>query len=146
MDCFQERLGHPLSLPQPLLPPPLSLSILCRTLSYRQLACVAWGPNVAESCRELQSVAECCRVLQSVAECGIVLQRVAMRGIGTKRFKQARAVTCMTQHTASHFRTTLHHTASHWRTLDSTHACARDCLKTSLCAACNNLLHTATFV
>ena len=87
---------------------------------------------------------KCCRVLQSVAECCIVLQRVAVRRMGTKQFKQARAVTCMAQHTASHFRTTLHHTASHWRTSDSTHACARDCMKTSLCAACNTLLHTAT--
>ena len=43
----------------------------------------------------LQCGAESCRELQRVAKCWRVLQRVAVRGMETKRFKQARAVTCM---------------------------------------------------
>jgi len=82
MDCsrVEKSLGHPLALPQPLLPPPpLSLSILRREARGRQRTYVAWGPSVAVCCSVVQRVAESCRELQRVAKCYRVLQRVAVR-------------------------------------------------------------------
>ena len=66
---LRETRTSPVASPTPLTPSPLSLSILRRTMSYRQRACVAWGPNVAECCRVLQSVGECGRVLHRSAAC-----------------------------------------------------------------------------
>ena len=82
MDCsrVEKSLGHPPSLPLPLLPPP---PCLCPFSAEKQgvgnvpmwhgdqvLQCVAvWCrelQRVVESCRELQSVTECCSVLQCV--------------------------------------------------------------------------------